>query len=129
PSPTFPTSCRSRYRRALQGSREDAHGSPTARAQRAPPFGARFCRCDDGARSGPGAGSRVRSAHRAVRSPPRVARARRRRRGDVIAPKLVSALRRSGRIATERPHVSAWTLVAATCALFVAGAALLAADS
>jgi len=47
----------------------------------------------------------------------------------VIAPKLVSALRRSGRIATERPHVSAWTLVAATCALFVAGAALLAADS
>lgn len=47
----------------------------------------------------------------------------------MIAPKLVSALRRSGRIATERPRVAAWTLVAATCALFVAGAALLAADS
>jgi cell division protein FtsX len=47
----------------------------------------------------------------------------------VIAPKLASALRRGGRIAVERPRVAAWTLVAATCALFVAGAALLAADT
>jgi cell division protein FtsX len=47
----------------------------------------------------------------------------------VIAPKLASALRRGGRIAVERPRVAAWTLVAATCAMFVAGAALLAADA
>jgi cell division protein FtsX len=47
----------------------------------------------------------------------------------VIAPKLASALRRGGRIAVERPRVAAWALVAATCAMFVAGAALLAADA
>ncbi len=47
----------------------------------------------------------------------------------MIAPKLASALRRGGRIAVERPRVAAWTLVAATCAMFVAGAALLAADA
>ena len=47
----------------------------------------------------------------------------------MIAPRLASALRRSGRIALRRPRLAAWTLVAATCALFVAGAALLAADA
>ena len=47
----------------------------------------------------------------------------------MIAPKLASALRRGGRIAVERPRVAAWALVAATCAMFVAGAALLAADA
>ncbi|HEX4452608.1 MAG TPA: permease-like cell division protein FtsX [Kofleriaceae bacterium] len=47
----------------------------------------------------------------------------------MIAPKLASALRRGGRIAVERPRVAAWALVTATCAMFVAGAALLAADS
>jgi cell division protein FtsX len=47
----------------------------------------------------------------------------------VISAHVGSALRRSARIAVERPRIAAWTLVAATCALFVAGAAMLAADN
>jgi cell division protein FtsX len=41
---------------------------------------------------------------------------------------LTSALRRTLRIACERPRASAWTLIAATCALFALAAAALAAD-
>jgi cell division protein FtsX len=42
--------------------------------------------------------------------------------------KIASALRRTLRIACERPRASAWTLLAATCALFALAAAALAAD-
>lgn len=42
---------------------------------------------------------------------------------------MLSALRRGCRIAVRRPRAAAWTLIAAACALFVAGAALLAADT
>jgi len=46
----------------------------------------------------------------------------------VIA-RLGSALRRSLRIAAERPRASLWVLAAATCALVAAGAAAIAADN
>jgi len=46
----------------------------------------------------------------------------------VIA-RLVSALRRTGRIITERPRAALWTLLALTCALFAAGISAVAADN
>ena len=47
----------------------------------------------------------------------------------MILPRLGSALTRTARIALDRPRVAAWTLVAATCALVVAGVVLVAADN
>jgi len=48
----------------------------------------------------------------------------------VIVPRVASAFRRAINIAAlDRPRVAAWTLVAATCALVVAGIALVAADN
>jgi cell division transport system permease protein len=47
----------------------------------------------------------------------------------VIAARVGSALRRTARIALERPRVAAWTLAAVTCALVVAGVAWIAADA
>ena len=47
----------------------------------------------------------------------------------MIGARIGSALRRSARLAVDRPRVAAWTVVAAAAALFVAGAALLAADN
>jgi cell division transport system permease protein len=41
----------------------------------------------------------------------------------VIAPHLASALRRTGRIAVERPRAMLWTLLALTAALFAVGVA------
>jgi cell division protein FtsX len=49
-------------------------------------------------------------------------------RGDVIVARATNALRRTFRIACERPRASAWTLLAATCALLLLAAAVLAAD-
>lgn len=43
--------------------------------------------------------------------------------------RLVSALRRTGRIITERPRAALWTLLALTCALFAAGISAVAADN
>lgn len=43
-------------------------------------------------------------------------------------PRVTNALRRTFRIACERPRASIWTLLAATCALFALAAAALAAD-
>lgn len=45
----------------------------------------------------------------------------------MIAPHLASALRRTGRIAVERPRAMLWTLLALTAALFAVGVAGLAA--
>lgn len=47
----------------------------------------------------------------------------------MIAPRIASSLRRSGRIAFERPRAALWTLLALTCALFVVAVAGLAATS
>jgi cell division transport system permease protein len=47
----------------------------------------------------------------------------------VIRAKIASALRRSIRIAIDRPRTALWTLLALTCALFVVGAAAIAAAS
>ena len=47
----------------------------------------------------------------------------------MIAPHIASAMRRAGRIAIDRPRTALWTLLALTCALFVVGAAALAAAS
>ena len=47
---------------------------------------------------------------RTVRPPSRLRGARCRGRGDVIAARVGSALRRTARIALERPRVAAWTL-------------------
>jgi cell division protein FtsX len=47
----------------------------------------------------------------------------------VIPPRLASALRRTARIAVERPRAGLWTLLALTCALAAAAAAALAAAS
>ncbi len=47
----------------------------------------------------------------------------------MIVPKIASAMRRTIRIATERPRTALWTLLALTCALFVVGAAAIAATS
>lgn len=47
----------------------------------------------------------------------------------MIAPRVASALRRTARIAVERPRAGLWTLLALTCALFAAGAAAIAASS
>ena len=47
----------------------------------------------------------------------------------MIAPHIASAMRRAGRIAIDRPRTALWTLLAMTCALFVVGAAALAAAS
>ena len=48
----------------------------------------------------------------------------------MIVPHVASAFRRAVKIAAlDRPRVAAWTLVAATCALVVAGIALVAADN
>ncbi len=44
-----------------------------------------------------------------------------------MIPRIASALRRTARIATERPRAGLWTLLALTAALFVAGAAAMAA--
>lgn len=41
----------------------------------------------------------------------------------------MSALRRTGRIAAERPRAALWTLLALTCALFAVGVAAVAADN
>ena len=46
----------------------------------------------------------------------------------MILPRIGSALRRSGRIAIERPRATIWTLLAVTAALFAVGVAGLAAD-
>jgi cell division protein FtsX len=46
----------------------------------------------------------------------------------VILPRLGSGLRRTGRILACRPRAALWTLGALTCALFLAGVALFAAD-
>ena len=43
--------------------------------------------------------------------------------------RLASALRRTGRIAAERPRATLWTLLALTCALFAVGVAAVAADN
>ena len=42
----------------------------------------------------------------------------------MIAPRIASALRRTARIAVERPHAALWTMVALTAALFAAGVAI-----
>jgi cell division protein FtsX len=47
----------------------------------------------------------------------------------VIAPAVASALRRSARIAVERPRAGLWTLLALTCALLAASVAAIAAAS
>ena len=47
----------------------------------------------------------------------------------MIRAKVASALRRSVRIAIDRPRTALWTLLALTCALFVVGAAAIAAAS
>lgn len=47
----------------------------------------------------------------------------------MIVPRIGSALRRTARIAVDRPRLAIWTLVATTCALFVVGAAALTADN
>lgn len=47
----------------------------------------------------------------------------------MIRAKVASAMRRSVRIAIERPRTALWTLLALTCALFVVGAAAIAAAS
>ena len=47
----------------------------------------------------------------------------------MIRAKIASALRRSVRIAIDRPRTALWTLLALTCALFVVGAAAIAAAS
>lgn len=47
----------------------------------------------------------------------------------MIRARMASALRRSVRIAAERPHTALWTLFGLTCALFVVGAAAIAAAS
>lgn len=47
----------------------------------------------------------------------------------MIRAKIASALRRSVRIAIDRPGTALWTLLALTCALFVVGAAAIAAAS
>jgi cell division transport system permease protein len=47
----------------------------------------------------------------------------------VIRAKLGSAMRRAVRIAIDRPRTALWTLLALTCALFVVGAAAIAAAS
>ena len=47
----------------------------------------------------------------------------------MIRAHVASALRRAGRIAIDRPRTAVWTLLALTCALFVVGAAALAATS
>jgi len=49
-------------------------------------------------------------------------------RRDVNVARVTNALRRTFRIACERPRASLWTLLAATCALFALAAATLAAD-
>lgn len=41
----------------------------------------------------------------------------------MIAPRIASALRRTARIAVERPHTTLWTLLALTAALFAVGVA------
>jgi cell division transport system permease protein len=46
----------------------------------------------------------------------------------MIAPRIASALRRTARIACERPRLNVWTLVALTAAMFAVGIAALAAD-
>lgn len=46
-----------------------------------------------------------------------------------MIPRLVSALRRTGGIALDKPRAAAWTLVALTCALFAVGVAVVAADN
>jgi cell division protein FtsX len=46
----------------------------------------------------------------------------------MILPRIGSALRRTGRIAVERPRATIWTLLAVTAALFAVGVAGLAAD-
>src|SRR5207253_938114 len=61
------------------------------------------------------------SDHGPLRPPPRRAR-----RGDVI-PLVASALRRTGRMAVERPRAALWTLLALTCALVAVGVAVMAA--
>ncbi len=43
--------------------------------------------------------------------------------------RIKSALRRTGRIATERPRATVWTLLAMTCALFAVGVTAVAADN
>jgi cell division protein FtsX len=47
----------------------------------------------------------------------------------VIPPGLASSLRRTARIAVERPRAGLWTLLALTCALFAAAVAAIAAAS
>ncbi|MGN6107351.1 MAG: permease-like cell division protein FtsX [Kofleriaceae bacterium] len=46
-----------------------------------------------------------------------------------MIPRLASALRRTGRIAVDRPRAALWTLLALACALFAAGVAVIAATS
>ncbi|MBL0215127.1 MAG: hypothetical protein IPQ07_14725 [Myxococcales bacterium] len=46
-----------------------------------------------------------------------------------MIPRLFSALRRTGRIAFERPRAALWTLLALTCAMFAVGVAAVAADN
>ena len=47
----------------------------------------------------------------------------------MIVPAIASACRRSARIAIDRPRTALWTLLALTCALFLVGAAAIAAIS
>ena len=47
----------------------------------------------------------------------------------MIIPRLASALRRTGRIAVERPRAGLWTSLALTCALFAVAVAIVAAAS
>lgn len=43
--------------------------------------------------------------------------------------RIASALRRTGRVVSERPRAALWTLLALTCALFAAGISAVAADN
>ena len=109
---------------------EDANAAQAATWRRATLRRSRL-RChrrDDGARSGPAARGGVRSHHRSMGSASRASPCPALRRGDVIAPRIASALRRTARIAIERPRAALWTLLALTCALFAVGVAGLAAD-
>jgi cell division protein FtsX len=46
-----------------------------------------------------------------------------------VIPRLLSALRRTGRLVAERPRAALWTLLALTCAMFAVAVAAVAADN
>src|SRR5262249_38556716 len=127
--PIGPMSCRSRSRLAPQVRDEDARAACDPAQARAAP--SRLCGGrDDRGRPRASAGGCVRPAHRPARpslGAPAASRLRA-RRGDVIH-RRGSALRRPARIAARRPRAGLWTLLALSCALFVAAAAVIAAEA